>query len=128
MNKIFTYLLAIIFITNCSLDSKTGFWSKSKKLKSKNNVVEKEIFQKAKVYEKEFNPNLKIKLRNNFKKNSFVNNLTNNNGVVNFKGDLKKSSKYKFSKISQFDHFQPELLLTSKNNIIFFVKKGTILN
>ena len=73
MNKIFTYLLAIIFITNCSLDSKTGFWSKSKKLKSKNNVVEKEIFQKAKIYEKEFNPNLKIKLRNNFKKNSFVN-------------------------------------------------------
>ena len=128
MNKIFTYLLAIIFITNCSLDSKTGFWSKSKKLKSKNNVVEKEIFQKAKVYEKEFNPNLKIKLRNNFKKNSFVNNLTNNNGVVNFKGDLKKSSKYKFSKISQFDHFQPELLLTSKNNIIFFDEKGTILN
>ena len=128
MNKIFTYLLAIIFITNCSLDSKTGFWSKSKKLKSENNVVEKEIFQKTKVYEKEFNPNLKIKLRNNFKKKSFVNNLTNNNGVVNFKGNLKKSSKYKFSKISQFDHFQPELLLTSKNNIIFFDEKGTILN
>ena len=128
MNKIFTYLLAIIFITNCSLDSKTGFWSKSKKLKSENNVIEKKIFQKAKVYEKEFNPNLKIKLRNNFTKKSFVNNLTNNNGVVSFKGSLKKSSKYKFSKISQFDYFQPELLLTSKNNIIFFDEKGTILN
>ena len=128
MNKIFTYLLTIVFITNCSLDSKTGFWSKSKKLKSENNVVKEEIFKKTKVYEKEFNPNLKIKLRNNFKKKSFVNNLTNNNGVVNFKGNLKKTSKYKFSKISQFDYFQPELLLTSKNNIIFFDEKGTILN
>ena len=117
MNKIFTYLLAIIFITNCSLDSKTGFWSKSKKLKSTNNAIEKKIFQKAKVYEKELNPNLKITLKNNFKKKSFVNNLTNNNGVVSFKSNLKKSSKYKFSKISQFDYFQPELLLTSKNNI-----------
>ena len=128
MNRIFTYLLIIVFITSCSLDSKTGFWSKSKKLKSENNVVKKEIFKKTKVYEKEFNPNLKIKLRNNFKKKSFVNNLTNNNGVVNFKGNLKKTSKYKFSKISQFDYFQPELLLTSKNNIIFFDEKGTILN
>ncbi len=128
MNRIFTYLLIIVFITNCSLDSKTGFWSKSKKLKSENNVVKKEIFKKTKVYEKEFNANLKIKLRNNFKKKSFVNNLTNNNGVVNFKGNLKKTSKYKFSKISQFDYFQPELLFTSKNNIIFFDEKGTILN
>ena len=128
MNKIFTYLLTIVFITNCSLDSKTGFWSKSKKLKSENNVVKEEIFKKTKVYEKEFNPNLKIKLKNNFKKKSFVNNLTNNNGVVNFKGNLKKTSKYKFSKISQFDYFQPELLLTRKNNIIFFDEKGTILN
>ncbi len=128
MNRIFTYLLIIVFITSCSLDSKTGFWSKSKKLKSENNVVKKEIFKKTKVYEKEFNPNLKIKLKNNFKKKSFVNNLTNNNGVVNFKGNLKKTSKYKFSKISQFDYFQPELLLTSKNNIIFFEEKGTILN
>ena len=128
MNRIFTYLLIIVFITSCSLDSKTGFWSKSKKLKSENNVVKKEIFKKTKVYEKEFNPNLKIKLKNNFKKKSFVNNLTNNNGVVNFKGNLKKTSKYKFSKISQFDYFQPELLLTSNNNIIFFDEKGTILN
>ena len=128
MNRIFTYLLIIVFITNCSLDSKTGFWSKSKKLKPENNVVKEEIFKKTKVYEKEFNPNLKIKLRNNFKKKSFVNNLTNNNGVVNFKGNLKKTSKYKFSKISQFDYFQPELLFTSKNNIIFFDEKGTILN
>ena len=127
MNKIFTYLLAIIFITNCSLDSKTGFWSKSKELQLETNVVEKEIFQKAIVYEKEFNPNLKIKLKNNYKKKSFVNNLTNNNGIVNFKGNLKKLSKYKFSKISQFDYFQPELLFTDKNNIIFFNEKGTIL-
>ena len=79
MNKIFTYLFAIIFITNCSLDSKTGMWTKSKELKSENNQLEKKIFEKKKVYEKELNPNLKVELKSKFKKNSFINNLSNNN-------------------------------------------------
>ena len=108
MNKIFTYLFAIIFITNCSLDSKTGFWSKSKKLKLENNVIEKQIFQKTKVYEKEFNPNLKIKLKNNFKNKSFINNLSNNNGVVNFKGSLKKYPNINFQKL-------PNLIIFSQS-------------
>ena len=54
--------------------------------------------------------------------------MSNNNGVVNFKGSLKKVSKYKFSKITQFDYFQPELLLTNKNSVIFFENKGSIFN
>ncbi len=41
---------------------------------------------------------------------------------------MSKISKYKFSKISQFDHYQPELLITKKNSLIFFDEKGTILN
>ena len=56
MNRIFTYLLIIVFITNCSLDSKTGFWSKSKKLKSENNVVKEEIFKKKKYMKKNLIP------------------------------------------------------------------------
>ena len=41
---------------------------------------------------------------------------------------MKNISKYKFSKISQFDYYQPELLVTEKNTLIFFDEKGTILN
>jgi len=65
VNKTITFLLIFLFSTNCSLDSTSGFWSKSEKLKTKNTLIEKEIFQKPKIYEKEFNPNLKIKLKNN---------------------------------------------------------------
>jgi len=128
VNKIFYLFLLFLLIANCSLDTKSGFWTKSQKLKSENKIIEKKLFEKKEVFEKEFNTNLQIKLKKNFTKNSFVNNLLNNNGVVNFDGNLKKVSKYKFSKISQFDYFQPELLITNKNTLIFFDKKGTILN
>ena len=117
MNKILILLLFFLILSNCSLDTKTGFWSKSEKLKSEKNIIEKKVFQDSQIYEKEFNAKLKIKLKNNFKNKSFINNLSNNNGIVKFDGDLKKVSKYKFSKISQFDYFQPELLFTNRNNV-----------
>ena len=128
MNKIFYFLFIFLFISNCSLDTKTGLWSKTEKLKTENKAKEKKIFEEKKVYEKEFNKQLKIKLSNNIKEKSFINNLTNNNYIINFDGSLKKISKYKFSKIDQFGFFQPELLITKKNSLIFFDDKGTILN
>ena len=128
MNKTYCLLILFLFILNCSLDTKTGFWSQSEKLESENKPLEEKLFSDAEIYEKEFNPKLKIRLKKNFKKNSFVNNLLNNNGVVEFNGELKKVSKYKFSKVSQFDYYQPELLITEKNTLIFFDDKGTILN
>ena len=128
MNKTFHLLILFLFISNCSLDTKTGFWSQSEKLKSENKPLEKKLFVDTKIYQKEFNPKIKIRLKKNYKKNSFVNNLLNNNGVVEFNGELKKVSKYKFSKVSQFDYYQPELLITEKNTLIFFDDKGTILN
>ena len=127
MNKLI-YLLILLFVANCSLDTKTGFWSKSKIIKSEVEQLEKKLFVDTEIYEKEFNPELKIRLKKNFKKNSFLNNLSNNNGIVKFTGELKNISKYKFSKISQFDYYQPELLVTEKNTLIFFDEKGTILN
>jgi len=128
VNKTFHLLILFLFISNCSLDTKTGFWSQSEKLKSENKPLEKKLFVDTKIYQKEFNPEIKIRLKKNYKKNSFVNNLLNNNGVVEFNGELKKVSKYKFSKVSQFDYYQPELLITEKNTLIFFDDKGTILN
>jgi outer membrane protein assembly factor BamB len=128
VNKILNFFILFLFISNCSLDTKTGLWSQSEKLSSENENVEEKLFEDTEIYEKEFNPELKIRLKNNFKKNSFVNNLLNNNGVIQFNGKLSKISKYRFSKISQFDYYQPELLITKKNTLIFFDEKGTILN
>ena len=128
MNKILNFFILFLFISNCSLDTKTGLWSQSEKLSSEKESVEEKLFEDTEIYEKEFNPELKIRLKKNFKKNSFVNNLLNNNGVIQFNGKLSKISKYRFSKISQFDYYQPELLITKKNTLIFFDGKGTILN
>ena len=128
MNKILNFFILFLFISNCSLDTKTGLWSQSEKLSSEKESVEEKLFEDTEIYEKEFNQELKIRLKNNFKKNSFVNNLLNNNGVIQFNGKLSKISKYRFSKISQFDYYQPELLITKKNTLIFFDEKGTILN
>ena len=102
MNKILLLSTLFLFFVNCSLDTKSGFWTKTEKIKLEN-IKEKEIFKKTEIIEKEFNPNIKISLKGNFKKDSFLNNLSNNNGNNNFKGSLKKISKYKMctSKVSQ---------------------------
>jgi len=127
VNRIFQIFLIFLFISNCSLDTKTGLWTSSEKLESENKNIEI-IFKKTKIFEKEFNTNIKINLKNNYKKNSFINNLSNNNGIIDFDGKLKKISKFKFSKIKQFDFYQPELLISNKGTLIFFDDKGTIFN
>ena len=127
MNRIFQIFLIFLFLSNCSLDTKTGFWTSSEKLETENKSTEI-IFKKTKIFEKEFNTDIKINLKNNYKKNSFINNLSNNNGIIDFDGKLKKISKFKFSKIKQFDFYQPELLISNKGTLIFFDDKGTIFN
>ena len=127
MNKIFQILLLFLLTSNCSLDNKTGLWSSTEKISSENENTEI-IFKKTKIFDKEFNTNIKININDNYKKNSFVNNLSNNNGLIDFKGNIKKISKFKFSKIKQFDFYQPELLISNKGTLIFFDDKGTIFN
>ena len=127
MNRIFKIFLVFLFLSNCSLDTKTGLWTSSEKLKSEKKSTEI-IFKKTKIFEKEFNTNIKINLKNNYKEKSFINNLSNNNGIINYSGNLKKISKFKFSKIKQFDFYQPELLISNKGTLIFFNEKGTIFN
>ena len=126
-NKILSFFFILVLTTNCSLNNKSKFWSKSKILK-KENLEVKEVFKEPEIYEKEFNTELKIKINEKVKKNSFINNLTNNNGLVSFEGLLDNISKYKFSKITNFDKYQPDLLITPKKTLVFFDDKGTILN
>ena len=76
--------------------------------------------------ENEFNPGLKIHLKAKPINNSFINNFDNNNGRINYNGNLKSVSRFKFSKIDNFDQFEPEIIF-SNNNVIFFDTKGSIL-
>ena len=126
MNKII--ILAIIFflISNCSLNSKSKFWTKEKEIKIEDNTKITEIFKKNDVFEKELNPNLTIKLSEKLIKKSFTNNFDNNNGRTNYNGSLKKSSRFRFSKIDDFDFLEPEIVF-EKDNLIFFDNKGSIL-
>ena len=128
MNKKFYFLIIFLFIVNCSLDTKTGIWSQSKDLVSENKNKKEKLFKKIEIYEEEFNTDLKIRLKGNLEKKNFDKNLLNNTGIVKFNGELKKISKYKFSKIDKFYQYQPDLLITNKNTLIFFDDNGTVLN
>ena len=126
MSKFLGIILLLIFIASCSLDNKTGLWTKKQKIKEEKKIIIKELFEKEKALEKEFNPNLKINLSAKLIDNSFINNFDNNNGRVNYNGTLKSISKFKFSKIDNFNQLEPEIIF-DKNNVIFFDDKGSIL-
>ena len=126
MNKIIILLFIFFLTTNCSFNSKSKFWTKEAKIEVEDSSKVNEIFKREEIFEKELNPNLKIILSEKTIKNSFINNLDNNNGRTNYNGSLKKSSRFKFSKIDNFDFTEPEIVF-NKNNLIFFDNKGSIL-
>jgi outer membrane protein assembly factor BamB len=126
---VYKYILLIItfiFLTQCSLDTKTGFWTKSKIPKEKKDDLE-EIFKPAEILEKEFNTNVRIKINSSYTQKPFINNLSNNVGYINFHSNFKEISKFKFKKIKNFDFINPDLLLGDDNSLIFFDDKGSIL-
>jgi len=130
VNKLI-FLFIFIIISACSLNSQSKFWTKSKEVTKDNNnlnnkVKKQEIFKKEKILKKEFNENLKIKINSNSASNYKNNINSNNSGLVNFSGELKRSSRYKFSKIKNFYQYEPELIF-DESNLIFFENKGTIL-
>ena len=124
------YILFLIILSNCSLNQNSKFWTKSENIKADANLKVKtveEIFKKEEVLTKEFNKDVKIKLNNSISNPENSYQYLNNPGRVNFDGNLKKISRYKFSKIDNFYQYEPEALF-HKGNIIFFDNKGTILN
>ena len=126
MNNILKIFLIFFLLSSCSLDSKSGFWSKPDKIKKEKNIIVKEIFKKDKSFDKEFNKNIKINLTSKLLKNNFVNNLSNNNGIIDYDGSLRSISRYKFSKIDDFKSGEATIAF-DKKNIIFFDNKGNIL-
>ena len=124
MNKVllsFTLLL----LTACSFDTKSGIWTEKKGKLNLENNKSTQVFAKEKILEKEFNPNIKIILNSKLIKNSSTNNL-NNNRRIDYNGDLKKVSKYKFSKIDSFKYHEPKLVFDN-NSIVFFDNKGSLI-
>ncbi len=126
MNKLLHLFLISILLSGCSFNKNSKFWSNSEIVQSENNINYEEIFPLEEALKKEFNSGLSIKLTSKPENNTVTNNYLNNNNRLNFDGDLNKSRRYKFSRIDNFNQYQPEISFF-KNNIIFFDKKGSIL-
>jgi outer membrane protein assembly factor BamB len=126
VSKLLGIILFFVFINNCSLDKKSGIWTETKKIEEEKQRILKVLFKQEKALDTEFNPNLKINLSAKLIKNSFINNFDNNNGRINYNGNLKNISRFRFSKIDNFDQFEPEIVFNN-DNLIFFDNKGSIL-
>ncbi len=125
MIKIFNLFLIIIFCFSCSLNKNSKFWTKETIKEIEEKKFEK-IFSDPKALSQELNTNINLNFSSSPKKSKLSKKLTNNDSRVNFDGSLKKSLKYKFSKIENFYQVEP-VISFYKKNIIFFDDKGTIL-
>ena len=68
------------------------------------------ISTKEKALDNEFNPGVKIRLQTKAINKSFFNNYDNNNGRINYNGELKSISRFTFSKIDNFYQYYPKIL------------------
>ena len=126
MNKIICFIIYFIIITSCSFNQNSKFWSASQNIQEENDSNFKEIFAAEAALGQELNPNLIIKLDSNVNNNLAIRNYFNNDGRLNYDGELRKSSRYKFSKIKNFYQLEPTISFNNKN-LIFFDNKGSIL-
>ena len=125
MNNIIKIVLIFILLSNCSFHKNSKFWTKEKIVKEKQEQL-KEIFKEEEVLSLELNPQKKISLYGKVINNSFLNNYDNNNGRINYNGQLQDISKFKFSKIDNFYQYDPKISFDN-DSIIFFDNKGSIL-
>ena len=126
MNKIILFVVTIIFIAGCSLHKNSKFWTAYKNISEEENPNYKKIFVEDKALRKELNPFLIIRLDEKISKNFSLSKYYNNDARLDYDGLLKRSSRYKFSKIEDFHLFEPAISF-NKKNIIFFDNKGSIL-
>ena len=125
MIKSIFIILSILILSSCSFDTKSGIWTKEKiALNDKENNQIKELFKKEVLNENEFNPNLKVVIKNFSENKNKYNN--NNFGAFTINSNFKEISKYSFSKIEYFDQFEPEAVFSDKD-LIFFDKRGSII-
>jgi len=126
VNKNFCLVIFLIFLIGCSIDNKSGIWSKNEKIKSANQYKDI-IFEDNKEVSQELNKNIKIYLKDKYTLNNKKNYYNNNTGIKNYDGNLKQIKKIKFSKIKNFSKFKPDILYSENGNIYFFNSKGTVI-
>ena len=126
MNKNFCLVIFFIFLIGCSIDNKSGIWSKNEKIKSANQYKDI-IFEDNKEVSQELNKNIKIYIKDKYTLNNKKNYYNNNTGIKNYDGNLKQIKKIKFSKIKNFSKFKPDILFSKNGNIYFFNSKGTVI-
>ena len=126
VNKNFCLVIFFIFLIGCSIDNKSGIWSKNEKIKSANQYKDI-IFEDNKELSQELNKNIKIYLKDKYTLNNKKNYYNNNTGIKNYDGNLKQIKKIKFSKIKNFSKFKPDILYSKNGNIYFFNSKGTVI-
>ena len=125
MSKNTLIILFILFLNSCSFDTRSGIWTKEKiSLDSKENNQIKELFKKEILNENEFNPNLKLSIKNFTESKNKYNG--NNFGALKVNSSFKNLSKYSYSKIEYFEQFEPKAVFVDKD-LIFFDKKGSII-
>ena len=88
MNKIFNLLLITIFLSGCSFNKNSKFWT-SDTLEEIEEKKFQKIFTDEKTLTQEFNTNINLNLGSNFTKASLANKLANNDGRVNFEPKFK---------------------------------------
>ena len=125
MSKIFHLLVIFFLFLGCSFNKNSKFWTKAEKIEEES-FSEVELFTSEKEINKELNKNIKINFSTKPIKIFKFNQNNNNYGRVEFNGNLKKVSKYKFSKIDNFYKYEPTISF-DKTSLIFFDNKGSIL-
>ena len=91
MTKLFQFILILILINSCSLNTNSKFWTNSEKIDKDENLEFQEVFPKEGSLNKEFNSKLSLKFTSKTKDNSNINNFYNNDGRLNFSGNLTKN-------------------------------------
>jgi outer membrane protein assembly factor BamB len=120
----FFLILIFFLINNCSFDNKSGIWTTDEILKVSNKKVEN-LFKKREVFTGELNSNFQINTPISFSDNNIVEGY-NNYGAIDLDLNLKKISRYKFSKINNFEYLDPTLVFKDED-LIFFDKRGSII-
>ena len=115
MSRIVLYFVFLLLLSSCGQSDK-----------SVENTNSKILFEEIKPIQEQLNPNIQINLSKLVKDNSFVNNITNNNGNINFEPTFEKKKTFKFSRIKQFNSIDTEILFIQNNDLIYFDNKGTI--
>jgi outer membrane protein assembly factor BamB len=119
----FLSIFLLFILSSCSLDTKSGIWTKDKDLE-KTDIREIKIFDQDEILKKELNTNFNLEI--NHKTNEINNFNTNNTGILDHDQNFEKSSKFKFKKIKNFNYFEPDLI-SDGDNFLFFDGKLNLL-